>query len=68
MIDHACSNGLAMIRVSIFDRHLATRRLYRSTGFEQVVRGLSVAFGQGLRQVDFEKELIPPRREQEQVD
>ena len=62
MIAHAAANGLERIRVSTFDRHLAACRLYRAAGFTQRVGKPSVAFGQELRQVDFEKDLAPAGR------
>lgn len=60
VLDHARQRGYETVRVSTFDRHAAALRLYRAAGFEAVTGAPSIAFGQEMRQVDFEKDLTGP--------
>lgn len=55
--DHACRHAFNSIRVSTFDRHEAACRLYRIAGFRGIERDSAVAFGQNMRQIDFELDL-----------
>ena len=54
VLDHARRHGFASLRVSTFDRHEAACRLYRAAGFREAVGEPSIAFGQRMRQIDFE--------------
>lgn len=57
LLFRARSNGVEMIRVSTFDRHQRACRLYRSLGFRVVADAPVDAFGQRMRQLDFEFDL-----------
>lgn len=58
--DHACRHGFKHIRVSTFARHAAACHLYRVAGFRGIEHDSAVAFGQSLRQIDFELDLTGP--------
>jgi len=58
VIAHGQERGFDAIRVSTFDRHAAACRLYRSLGFQEQNNEPALAFGQRMRQIDFEK-LLP---------
>ena len=57
VIAHARARDFDTIRVSTFDRHVSACRLYRAFGFQEQIRDSTVAFGQRMRQIDFEKVL-----------
>ncbi|WP_048305548.1 GNAT family N-acetyltransferase [Halomonas sp. PR-M31] len=54
IIEHAQGEGFDRIHVSTFDRHVNACRLYQSAGFQSVIGEPLIAFGQSMRQVDFE--------------
>ena len=60
VLNHACRHGFKHIRVSTFDRHEAACHLYRIAGFRGIERDSAVAFGQNMRQIDFELDLTGP--------
>lgn len=62
VIAHAQTWGFDIIRVSTFDRHVAACRLYRALGFQVQKREPTIAFGQRMRQIDFEKVLTDHSR------
>jgi GNAT superfamily N-acetyltransferase len=57
LVEHAREQGFERILVSTFDRHEAACRLYRVLGFRAQTREPAIAFGQQMRQTDFEKVL-----------
>lgn len=57
IVEHARGQMMETIRVSTFDRHTAACRLYQSAGFLCEAQEPSCAFGQVMRQLDFEKRL-----------
>lgn len=59
LIEHARLQGFDTLRVSTFDRHQSACRLYQAAGFQYTTQAPSMAFGQPMRQIDFEKDLRP---------
>jgi GNAT superfamily N-acetyltransferase len=57
VMSHAHVFGYHTIRVSTFERHRDACRLYQSYGFQHVTGSSRMAYGQFLRQVDFELKL-----------
>jgi GNAT superfamily N-acetyltransferase len=57
LIEHSMDQGFEMILVSTFDRHDAACCLYKKLGFREQAREPAIAFGQKMRQIDFEKTL-----------
>lgn len=55
VIAHAKSKCFDSICVSTFDRHVAACRLYEALGFRAQSSAQTAAFGQQMRQIDFEK-------------
>lgn len=58
VIAHAQIQGFDTIRASTYDRHVAACRLYRTLGFREKIREPALAFGQQMRQIDFERSLF----------
>jgi GNAT superfamily N-acetyltransferase len=57
VMSHAHAFGYHTIRISTFERHKDACRLYQSFGFQHVTGSSRIAYGQHLRQVDFELKL-----------
>lgn len=54
VLNAARENEIKTIRVSTFDRHFEACRLYESFGFEPTGTTALTAFGQVMKQVDYE--------------
>lgn len=57
VLEHARAGNLERVRVSTFDRHPEACRLYARFGFETVADRPAKAFGQSMRQLDYELRL-----------
>lgn len=57
LIAHAKGQGFERVRVSTYDRHEAACRVYGELGFREQEREPTIAFGQQMHQIEFEKNL-----------